>query len=292
MHKCPKLLGLLMILFVNARAQSSKVAVLPPVMDEISGIAIASGKKIMAFMHNDSGDTSRIFAMGKNGKLLSTLYFKGVTGSKGVADCEDIASGKSPGKKGKFIYLGDIGDNKARRPFIAVYRIAEPQKVESPVIEVAAEVVFLHYPDGARDAETLMVDNTDELLYIISKREDTVSIYTAPLAWKNGDTITLQKRGTRWFPGERPAKWICSGDISADGKKVVLKNYLKIYYWDRKKKEPVWETLQRPAIELPYDPEPQGEAVCFDNKGKGYYTVSEGKEQPVYYYLLNTGRKE
>jgi len=287
MYKYVKLLHLLLILSVNARSQSSKVAVLPPVMDEISGIAIGSGKEILAFMHNDSGDTSRVFAMGKNGKLLSTLYFRGVSGSKGVADCEDIASGKSPGKKGRFIYLGDIGDNKARRAFITVYRIPEPKRVKSPVMEVAAGAVFLRYPDGARDAETLMVDGTDELLYIISKREDTVSIYTAPLTWNNGDTITLDKRGTRWFPGEKPAKWICSGDISADGKKVVLKNYLKIYYWDRKKNEPVWQTLQRPAIELPYTPEQQGEAVCFDSKGKGYYTVSEGKEQPVWYYQLN-----
>ncbi len=32
--------------------------------------------------------------------------------------------------------------------------------------------------------------------------------------------------------------------------------------------------------------DPQKEAICFDEKGTGYFTVSEGKNQPVYYYKI------
>lgn len=286
MHKCFIIFPVVFISLFTTYAQKIKVAALPDVMDEISGITTASNKKLLAYMHNDSGDTSRIFAIDHNGKWVTTLYFKAVSGRKGVSDCEDIASGKDANGKGSYIYLGDIGDNNAMRSYITVYRIPEPKLIKSPSMVVPAVPVFLKYPDGPRDAETLMIDDIDHLLYIISKREDTVSIYTAPLSWTANDTIKLKKRGTRYFTGVKPGKWISGGDISRDGKKVILKSYQKVFYWSRKNKERLWLTLQRQPAELPYKQEPQGEAICFDNTGNGYYTVSEGDHQPVYYYKL------
>jgi len=146
--------------------------------------------------------------------------------------------------------------------------------------------VFLKYPDGPRDAETIMIDNIDRLLYIVSKREDSVRVYTGRLDWNKNDTVMLEKKNTIFFPGPRREKWIVSGDISWDGSKVLLKSLSKVYYWERESGEPVWKTLSRPPKELPYKREPQGEAICFDEKGTGYYTTSEGKNQPVYYYKI------
>jgi hypothetical protein len=281
------ILSVIFFSLFSAYAQEIKVAALPDVMNEISGIATASNKKLFAYLHNDSGDTSRIFAIDNNGKWVTTLYFKGISGKKGVTDCEDIASGKDAYGKGSYIYLGDIGDNGAKRNFITVYRIPEPARIRTPSMLLRAQPVFLQYPDGPRDAETLMIDDIDHLLYIISKRQDTVSIYTSPLLWEANDTIKLQKRGTCYFTGVKPGKWISGGDISRDGKKVILKSYQKVFYWHRENNEPVWLTLQKTPVELPYKQEPQGEAICFDNKGNGYYTVSEGDHQPVYYYKLD-----
>src|ERR1700761_668150 len=61
-------------------------------MDEISGIAASGIAPNVYYVHNDSGDTSRFFAINPEGKLLSTIYFKGETRERlGVHDCEDIA---------------------------------------------------------------------------------------------------------------------------------------------------------------------------------------------------------
>ena len=257
-------------------------------MNEISGIAASGIDPNIYYVHNDSGDTSRFFAITADGKLKSTIYFKGDAKAKqGVYDCEDIAVGPGPLKNKSYIYLGDIGDNTGKRPFLTIYRFAENADwLKNEVNNASAVPVHLKYPDGPRDAETLMVDPIEKLLYIVSKRQDSVSVYTAPLKYKPNDTITLTKRCKLFFAGLKVFKWITAGDISKDGSQVALRSYEKVYYWKRNGKEPIWKTMQdKPQVPF-YVPEKQGEAIGFAADGKGYYTTSEGVYSPVYYYKV------
>jgi hypothetical protein len=257
--------------------------------NETSGLAASSVNKGLLYIHNDSGDTSRFFLIGANGTLKAIYTFKANPLIKhGVTDCEDIAAGTGPQGK-RYVYIGDIGDNNAKRKHIIVYRVKEPKVKHSAGIfagTVKADPLYLKYPDGPRDAETLMIDPVEKLFYIISKREDSVSVYTAPLLFKGGDTVTLVKRAALFFEGANSGKWICGGDISGDGSGVLVKNYLKVYYWKRKGKEPVWQLLMTPPREMPYKVEQQGEAVGFATDKKGYYTISEGMHPEVYYYTI------
>ncbi|HEX5025476.1 MAG TPA: hypothetical protein VFV68_09390, partial [Agriterribacter sp.] len=173
---------------LQMHAQGSSIGTLNKLIDEASGITIASTPGVFAYVLNDSGDTSRFFGIDDKGRLIHTFYFKGVEGNKGVRDCEDMASGKGIQGNERYIYIGDIGDNGASRPYVTIYRTPEPAHTVDTVSNVNAEPVFFTYPDGPRDAEAMMVDNIDRLLYIISKREDTIGIYTASLQWNTGDT--------------------------------------------------------------------------------------------------------
>lgn len=257
-------------------------------MNEISGIAASGINKDIYYVHNDSGDTSRFFAMSPDGKLISTLYFNGNPAERlGVMDCEDIAVGPGPAKGKSYVYVGDIGDNAGIRKFLTIYRIPEQTNwTKGGNINVTATPVNLKYPDGAKDAETLMIDPIQKLFYIISKRTDTVKIYTAPLTYKPNDTLTMTYHGKLFFKGYKPFKWITAGDISKDGKQVLVKSYEKIYYWKREGNEPIWQTLQRTPVEPNYQQEKQGEAIGFTPDGRGFYTVSEGVFSPVYYYKV------
>lgn len=278
-----------MIFLLTAVAGKGQTTVgrLPAELNEVSGIALSSKKNVFAYVHNDSGDKSRFFAIDSNARLITTISFKGAENNANVRDCEDIAVGKGATGEQRYVYVGDIGNNHGLRPFVCAYKIAEADiQTGKSETTVTAVPVFLRYPDGPRDAETLMIDNIDRLLYVISKREDSVHVYSSKLNWNKNDTVVLEKRNTIFFPGTRPQKWIVSGDISWDGTKVILKSISKVYYWERETGEPVWKTLSRPARELPYKKEPQGEAICFNEEGTGYYTTSEGKEQPVYYYRI------
>ena len=257
--------------------------------DETSGLAASSVNKGSLYIHNDSGDTSRFFIIGTDGMLKAIYTFKANPLIKnGVTDCEDIAVGTGP--KGKrYVYIGDIGDNSAKRKYITVYRIKEPKLKSSAKVftgHANADPLYLKYPDGARDAETLMVDPVEKLFCIISKREDSVSVYTAPLLFKPNDTVTLIKRCTLFFEGGNNGKWISGGNISKDGSQVLVKSYLNVFYWKRKDKEPVWQLLMTPPRKMPYKVEQQGEAIGFGTDGNGYYTISEGMNPEVYYYEI------
>jgi hypothetical protein len=258
--------------------------------DEISGIAASGINKDIYYIHNDSGDTSRFFAIKPDGKLIATIYFKGdPRESQGVHDCEDIAVGPGPVKGKSYVYDGDIGDNYAKRNYITVYRVEEKTAWATDTSQqtnAVAVPIHFRYPDGPKDAETLMIDPIEKLIYIISKRKDTVGVYTSPLIYKPNDTLVLTKRCKLYFSGIKPFKWITAGDISKDGQQILVKDYVKVYYWQRKNNEPIWKTLLRQPRILPYKMEKQGEAIGFTPDGKGYYTTSEGVYSPIYYYKL------
>lgn len=256
---------------------------------EVSGIAASSVNKDIYYVHNDSGDTTRFFAIKPDGELISTIYFKGDPDDvTGIDDFEDIAVGPGPVPGKSYVYAGDIGDNYSRRKLVAIFRVPESTKwVNGGDFRAQSAPLHLIYPDGPKDAETLMIDPIGKLLYIISKRHDTVGVYSAPLNYKPNDTLVMTKRCKLFFEGLKPFKWITGGDISKDGQQVLVKSYSKVYYWRRKDNEPIWQTLQRKPQELPYKMERQGEAIGFTPDGKGYYTTSEGVYQLIYYYSIH-----
>lgn len=254
---------------------------------ETSGIAASTDHPGIYYIHNDSGDMSRFFAITTDGKLKAVFnYATNQGGNLGVRDCEDIAVGPGPELKKSYVYIGDIGDNGSNSPYTAIYRIAEPQIPDdvNQTQNLTSATLHLKYPDEPKDAETLMVDPLEKLLYIVTKRHSSVGVYTTPLNFKPGDTVTLVKRCELHFRGLQPFKWIVSGDISKDGSQVILKSYSRVYYWKRQGNEPIWQTLQRKPLQPAYEQERLGEAVGFAANGRSYYTVSEGANQPIFHY--------
>ena len=255
-------------------------------MDETSGIVASAAHPGYLYVHNDSGDSSRFFAITPDGQLKGIFYFKGDSSPLGVKDCEDITLGSGPDSGASYVYMGDIGDNFSRRKYITIYRIKEPAlPAASPKVDVDADPLYLRYPDGPRDAETLMADPIDKLLYIVSKREDSVHVYSTPLYFKAHDTVTLTKKATICLNSIK-GRWITSGDIAPKGDQVLIKSYTKVFYWRRLPGEHVWQTLQRRPVILPYLIEEQGEAICFTPDETGYYTISEGLYPRLFYYKV------
>jgi hypothetical protein len=253
-------------------------------LDELSGIAASVSNPGWLYVHNDSGDSSRWFALSPDGGLKATIHYDADPHlGLGVTDVEDIAVCTGPEAGAHYVYLADIGDNNAVRKYITIYRVKDPV-LTTPYVKVHADHLVLRYPDGPRDAETLMADPVDKLLYIVSKREDSVGVYSTPLNFQAGDTVVLTKRAKLFFAGSGEPKWVTAGDISPSGAKILLKSYAHVYYWKRAAGEPVWKAMQRAAANLSYDLEPQGEAIGFSLDEKGYYTVSEGSQAKLYRY--------
>ncbi|HSI74714.1 MAG TPA: hypothetical protein VK957_02415 [Lunatimonas sp.] len=245
-------------------------------IDEASGLAFSWTNPNILYTHNDSGGDPIVYMLDTLGKDKGRILLEGVSNR----DWEDIAIG--PGQKANesYIYIGEIGDNDSKHSDIRIYRFPEPRFWKEE-ISVKPEKITLKYPDGARDAETLMVDPVSGDLFILSKRDSSNTLYTvaADKLWEKTGVKTMEK------VMKLPVTMSTAGDISKDGRQIIIKNYWVIYYWDRKEGESVPETLAREPILLPYTPEPQGEAITFFPDGKGYYTLSEKRMRvdPVLY---------
>lgn len=243
-------------------------------IDEGSGMVFSRTHDGLIYTHNDSGGGRKIFVIDSLGKGLGVFKLKGVWNR----DWEDIAVGPGPDPKLNYVYVGEIGDNQARFTNIFIFRFPEPEQFLEGM-EVQPEVLKLSYPDGAKDAETLMVDPISKDIFILSKRDSLNILYkTTQEAFENKEAV-LEK------VMELPFTMSVAGDISADGKEILIKNYFTVYYWKRNENETIAQALARNPLILPYKPEPQGEAIAFHPNGKSYFTLSEKRFniEPVLY---------
>lgn len=256
-------------------------------LNEASGLAASRRNPNILWTHNDSGDENRLFAIDANGKHLGTFLIEGVE----ARDWEDVAVGPGPIKGRQYLYIGDIGDNLSKFDIKYIYRVAEPEVLRNqPPVEATlseVETIAFQFPDGKRDAETLMVDPLTKDIYIVSKRESKVRVYRAPYPQSTTETITLE------YVASLNLNNVVSGDISPSGNEVVIKTYSAIYYWRKPPDEKWVKMFEKDPVRVPYVPEPQGEAVCWRADGLGYYTISEepgGIPSHLYFYpRLNEG---
>lgn len=236
-------------------------------LNELSGMINAKQSSYF-WTHNDSGDGARIYLIDKKCALLCTYELEDIT----VKDCEDIARVVINGKS--HLILADIGDNKATRRNIKLHIFPEPTYQHGDhliyIPKTAIRTVTLRYKNGPRDAEALFVDPVDRQLYVISKRDFQSTVYRAAIfnnVKKNFGILTpVQKM---------PFTFVTSAAISPLGNEIVVKNLTQIFYWSRVPRESIEQTLSKRPVQIPYQVEPQGEAISFGMQGEGFYTISE-----------------
>lgn len=250
-------------------------------LDEVSGIVASRVNPHVLWCHNDKGDSARIFATSDTGQLLGTYAVP----IPAMIDFEDIATGPGTESLVTYLYIGDIGDNNAVRPYVTVYRAPEPLVYASysnaPVARSLTNVTALrcYYPGGPRDAESLLLDPLTTNLYIASKTAPTTMVYCINAdAFAHGVcTMTLARTLTA-------ITTTTAGDIAVRGDLIFLRSKAEARAWQRAAGERVEDALGRAPITLPLQDELQGEAIAADAPGNDYFTTSEKVGQPLYRY--------
>lgn len=249
-----------------------------PQLGEASGIVAGRKNAGVVYLHEDSGNRNVIFVYDTLGVLLGEWVLPGITNR----DWEDIAIGPGPIDGETYIYVGDIGDNRASREFTTIYRFIEPilptNTTGAPFkIDIAnIDAIRLAYPDGPRDAETLMIDPITKDLIIISKREVQVHVYQLPYPQATNGSLTPV-----YFKGKLPLRTITAGDISPDGTEIIIKDLGAIYHWKVAHESLIKTLFVQQPTKPAYLPEVQGEALGWDANGKGYYTITEIENHQV-----------
>ncbi|MFR9523228.1 MAG: hypothetical protein SNH94_01490 [Rikenellaceae bacterium] len=250
-----------------------------PQLVEISGMAPSSRYTDCFWVHNDSGDQANIYLINLAGDLIATLS---LPISNRDWEAITIADG--------YIYIGEVGDNMAIYNDKRIYKVAEPTTIDltkraQQLTSNKYETMAFNFANGQRDCETMMYDPISKELVLVSKREESVFVYTTPfIATPKDKTILISHCATLDFRN------VTAGDITLAGDKILIKNYEDIFFWERDTKQTIAQALSAEKTKLAYNPEPQGESIAWSTHEDAFYTISEknGNIAPIIYKYERT----
>lgn len=258
-------------------------------ISEASGLVRSTRNPSVLYTHNDSGGLSRVYALSETGVHLATLNLQGCAAS----DWEDIAIGPGPTAGTSYIYVGDIGDNALRRQDVVVERVTEPSIAATDrgrSLQLGHDSLVFRYPDGAHNAETLLVDPSTADLYILTKGDrDGSRLYVAYAPHSATVATTLHYLTTLNFgSGALSGSTLATGgDFRHDGAAVLVRTYNSVFLWQRAPGTNLVDTFASQPCKLASPGESQGEAIAFSGDGTRFFTLGEGSKQPLYQVSLD-----
>ncbi len=279
---------------------------------EISGIACSRVTPGYIWMQSDDYSDC-IVAVDDKGTTRQKLV--NLTPKVGRSDWEDMCGGVYNGKN--YLFIGAFGDNNASTGKYKIVYFEEPAIGDVKSQTIAPSVINFQYPGGIKhNAESMMYDNVEQKLYIVTKvYYDVCQVFSLDMSLDYGDELQtleyvcdLGKSDDigvgKVLQGKDSVELAYKGfhlataaDISPDGSHILIKNqnntaqdhnqeYSWVLLWKREPNESVADALKRqPQAIHSYEQEWQGEAICWLNNNV-FFTVSDDDgEPPLYKYV-------
>ncbi|MFL6063638.1 MAG: hypothetical protein ACJ72G_03100 [Friedmanniella sp.] len=228
-----------------------------PRITESSGLArdVAGG---LYWTINDSGADPVVYGLEPDGRLRGTFAYRATP-----RDVEAIAV------RGSRLYVADIGDNNASRTMVTVYYFTNPRATG---LTVTYNAYDFRYPDGAHDAETLLVDDTGRL-YLVTKGAPG-GIYAAPQDPSRSGVNRLTR------VADAPSL-VTDGVFLPDGRGLALLTYGSVEILD--------PTTYQSLARAPIPAQPQAESLAVSLEGDALLVGSEGRGSKVYSIPIPAG---
>lgn len=222
---------------------------------ESSGLAVSTTHDDLAYTVNDSGHATEVFAV----DLTSGEVVGVTTLAANLRDVEALAL------RDGTLWIGDLGDNSARRDDVALVAIDEPGRATRTVEGTRYPVALA---GGPVDVEALLAPPGSDRLQVVTKSLGDATVMTL-------DEDDLDPRRTTEFEATAaglPAL-VTDGGFSPDGNRVALLSYGSLWVVDPAD----WSILgsrSLPALE-------QSETVSFVENDE-VLVGSEGADSPLY----------
>jgi hypothetical protein len=253
---------------------------------ESSGLVASKCQAGVYWTHNDSGDGPFVFAINTAGGTLGVWRVQNAENE----DWEDIAEYKDA-LGSCFIYIGEIGDSKFKRPNEhIIYRVREPVVANSgaptnedhAIMTEPAESIIFKYPDRNHNAETLMVHPRTGDIYVLTKVTTGPSgVYKIRPDFGSATLVTAQKIAAISVPSV-PNGLLTGGDIAPDASHVVICDYAGAYEMTLPAEARAFDDIWKQSPErINIGKLEQGEAVCYSADGSSILATSEGKHAPI-----------
>lgn len=253
---------------------------------ESSGLARSGHDATRFWTVNDSGNTPVLYALGLDGQIQAALPVPDALN----VDWEDLAAFRMDAQP--WLLIADTGDNRALRPHVALYLVAEPAVLDGVDSLPLRRVLRLRYPDGPRDVEAVAVDEAAGQVYLLSKRDPLPRLYRLPLtvpgpadaihqAEALGEIrIPRAESGTSWERNSH--NWVTALDFDPAGRRAGVMTLSHLYLYPRRDGEDWTAALRRaPATVIPLPGYTQMEAGSFSADGRSWYLTSENLPVPL-----------
>lgn len=229
-----------------------------PGLEELSGLTSIDG---VLYAIGDSGTDHRLAVLDEKCAVSRWLDVP-----VDPYDVEDL------GSYGGQLWLSDTGDNQLRRESVALTRM-DPSTGQG-------ELHRLTYPDGAHDAEAILIEPGGRPVIVTKALSGNSGIYV-PATDQSVDELSspgptpLKKVGERTFertstPGGPPivigSILATGGAVSDDGTVAAIRTYNDVYLFSVADGD-VASALTGDPVVLGLPAQPQGEAVTFTSAG-------------------------
>ena len=196
--------------------QIQKVAQLPPVLNEASGLVLQSAKQTLLGL-NDGGGRPTLYESDWQGRLLDSLELANATN----VDWEDLTQDTSAN-----LYVGDFGNNANKRKDLTIYKLNHSAE---PLGRDVQAIRFRYATQGAFPPSNLIYDCEAffwyrDSLYLFSKnrgQDRAVRLYQLPAIPGNyvmqaSDSLSISTQAT-------------GAAISPNGQRFALLTYGKVF---------------------------------------------------------------
>lgn len=251
---------------------------------EVSGLAESRRRRGWYWVHNDSGDSARVFAVDGDGRTRLELSLEGAR----AVDWEDLAVGPcDAGGARTCVFVGDIGDNSRRRDDCAVLRFDESvldAVGDNPEVRamqtVRPETMRVRYPDGPRDAEALVVDPATGRFAIVTKEPEgaVAGVFAQPEAAGTDGVWALVRVGALTVPSPG-STLVTAADWHPCASRLLVRTYDRVLEYAGPAGASLAAMIAATPTVLPAARETQGEAVAWSVDGQSFVTLSEGRAQ-------------
>ena len=219
-------------------------------LTEISGIAASLIHDNVVWVHNDSSDAARLYALDlETCDTVSELRLRGVQ----ARDFEGLASTRNARGRAA-LWVGDIGDNRDSWPSVTLHRVWEPKMLGTRSRPVKSW--DFTYPDRPHNAETLMVSGRS--VWVATWQLATGGVYSVPLRRTVASAERLDDVGPL----------TTDGSIHPDERGYVLRDYLDVHFY-------MGLPPGRKVATFALPRQVQGEAITWTSDGTGLLIASE-----------------
>jgi len=247
-----------------------------PRISESSGLALSLRHPGVLWTHDDSGNPPVLFALGPDGAVVAALRLRDVAD----VDWEAMASYRDADGHA-VLAVADTGDNGARRASVEIVLVAEPARLRDATVSPSRRL-RLRYPDGAADAEALLVDAGADAaprrMYVVTKGLGS-TVYQVPEAvWPGPPEGVPQDEGTLEPIATVPLILVTDG-VMGPGHHPVLRTYGELAVLPPITPDVVGGTLE-PLATSSLPAQRQGEGLALTGSGEVLLS-SEGVGEPI-----------